>query len=1252
MKLKGLYLDSAEIDTPPGMYRFAKNIVATNTLQAIENEDGFKELDEYAPYTTIGFIPMVRSIAVFSTDNTDSEVGVIEISADYSTYTYTTIYNDPELNFSTSSPIKGRYKTNLNNDRIITWIDADNIPRILNLDDTTNINDVNDLALFQDIVNPQIETGTISDSGGALKTGAIIPITKYRNEDGSETNWFVHDKVFYIADEPSTVAFNEMDGAEGGSASNKSINITLSDCDTRFTQLVIGYIQSINNIVTAKEIRVLDNSSTLTYAITGTETTTDLSLDEVLTAATNYNNALAISDLNGRLFLGNLTAEELPELQEAALSISINYTTELINVVSNTEGHKTQPPTLIPGEVYAFYLGVELLRGGWACYHIPGRASITGDTTEITNEGMTYKTFQVGDTVDGVGAATNMGYWENSSEVYPEDEPYIGAGLNGQPVRHHRMPTLDYLVENVYSADATVGISFMPTLAITASDVNIPAELQAKIKRWKIFYAKKDIGNSLFLGSDLLQFGVGPSSDNTQRWSSGGNWFTSITQSGWQEFNFAPRDTIRGHSHDMLIRGDSGLPTYARFNYQLERENLNATYTGFRSDGALLSVTGGNNGNHAAVIDYTNTSYTTRTQSGFIKSLSNFSYLAANGLFGKFNTSYTEGVFIADINTPSTDFGSVDFDTVRIRSGGESQFPSNWFLVGYEHTMSMQYFKLLAEVHSSVFTQDLIPLLGYAAPDETTLDCTGGDGFACYLSFLTASPRTCNAAIEDQAPFLNGVRIWRGYLGYSRYNLNFRHQTTGDPSTYYHGKIDVRDLFSPSLKATFPTTEKDILFDLTSSVNIIDYNQDYNLLNQYLVNTIWSPSLVQETEFPNTIIYSPVQGEENKEFAWRLFPAGNRYVMPKNKGVIKNLQNFNNNELLIHHEFSIYRTRTDAKHQVEGENIFLKSANIFDLPPEELIPNASGYAGLSNRFGPVLTKAGYAWIDDLQGKVFLYTGQALDEISNFGLRTFFRDFMQLQRSEAIFDNPFISYGYTIGYDERFNRLLISKKHGDESWTISYNPGMKSWTSFHDYTPDYLFQGTDSYLYALKDNVLYLTNYKPTDTEKGVYFGNAEPYSSYIDVVHNEEAYRDKEFVGAQWVTEVYPNGETNGQLDTTLDYTTTCTHLTLRTPQHCTGRVDLILFEDLDSLYEQNIRNLNRTWYFDDVRDIVVDPGFVLGFYENFEIEDTKLNINLPWYDQRKFIDKYVICRYEFDNQENKRFILLGDKITFKYAVR
>jgi len=1243
MKLtKGLFSDSVLQDTPPGSYPFAKNIISGNVIGSRENEDGFIEVGLLAPYTVIGILPVGKDFVVFSTNNTQSEIGKVVRSGE--TLTYSTVYTNTALNFNTNYPIiDGEYRIDVNNQRTIVWTDNYNVPRILNIDDTSGITSIEDLNIFRDVTNPTLSSSTINDTGGALKTGSIALFTRYKNSDGSITDWFVHDHMFYINDDPKSGTFESNDGSVGGIITNKSITVSLTGCDTRYDTLEVGYIATNNNITTAASILKLTNASNITFTITGNESSTTITLDEILVATTSYNTAKTLTQLAGRIFLGNLTSEPFPDLQLAATNISLTWSSTSVNIRDTINNHKNNlPPTLIPGEVYAFYLGVELNKGGWRAYHIPGRAPSGTDRDTVTNYGLTYKRYQVEDTITG----SNLGYWENIGETYPNNPTKYGA-LANQPVRHHRMPTLKWLGENTYASAPGFGVSYLAALSVTANNVIIPPSVQSKIKRWKIFYAKKDTSNSLVLGNDLLQYAAIPNDSTSIRWSSGGNWrlnaFGTNNTNDWVGMDQNPVDTsvFRGHNLNYLYEKTLPAPSYIEFSYRLYKGGLRTVHTGFQSGSGFLSFTGKDGvSSTGRVIDYSAYFNTLRENDpGGRSKVSEYFYLPQNSQVGNYKSARCEGSFIGKLTNPNTNRDP----TAQLRTAASGDRNPVEFSTEGEWSTLVTYYNLLSSVHTSFTNQILIPLEGYSSPTTTSGNFVGGNGFMCLLSYTTIAPVNANPDITVGETPGSLIVIWRSYAGYSTKNFNYRYQTPGDISSYYFPKTDVRTLFNPPIQSSVITTTS--LLKYTDQVNKIEYNTDYNVLNEYLNPVIYSVDLVEETSFPNTIIYTPVQSEESKATSWRSFLSGDRYVTAKNKGQIINLQGLNNRQLLIHTESSLFRTRTDIQvsTQQDSENVFFKSASLFDLPPEEVLPVSSGYAGTQHNQSCILTKAGYFFLDNNQGKVFLYSGE-LQEISSNGLRNFFRDFMQAPNV----DNAFTQTGYTAGYDERNNRLLVSKKNGSQSWTISYDPQQQTWISYHDYVPDHMFTTVDNVLYSIKSNKFYIHNLQSNNTVKGKFY-DATPYSSYIDIPFNESAQSDKLFTSVNWLTEMYPNTYTTGQPNSTLSYSNTFTHITLRGLDHCSGRIALVPNTAFGNLYTANIRNLNRTWYFNDIRDVALQTGFTLGFYNDFLLDGTKLDINSAWYNRRRFIDKLVICRLEYDNVVNNRILFLDAGIEYNY---
>ena len=1242
---KGLFTDCLPVDQPEGTYRFAKNIVDGDIQFALEVEKGLT-LKGTIPQLNgsgteiIGVIPVRGGAVLFLTDNVSSEIGLFETS-------YTTIYNNAGLNFNKSRPIKGEFRINVNNERIVAWIDDLNTPRILNIDDPSTITSITDLDIFQDVTNPEVSI-TLEDSGGSLPTAAYIPITRYRGSDGSVTNWFVHDKTVFINDEPRSASFQECDGAPAGTTSNKSFTLVFTGLDTRYETLEIGYIKSQDQIVTAYLATEKQVSTSVTITITGSESTTEVSIDEAVVAQATYRTAKAITQLQGSLILGNLTASELPDLQPYALGIKINYTHTLQNVISNTNSHKDRTPlSFMPGEVYAFYLGVELLNGTWAYYHIPGRSEMPSESTTEDMAGLSYQRYQVRDTSSVPGAQTNMSFWKNTGEFYPNDPGFNGTSLGyedlrGKNVRHHRFPTLQRLVNEHYSGNTTVGVTHLPRLGISVTNVQIPVEAQSQIKRWKIFYAKKDKGNSLVLGSDLAQFSYLNNNVAGKLYTNGGNWqietelatsfMSIIARQRPIQFN-----SLRGHCLDFLLDPASANPVYAYFPYKLRRTNINTQWSGFRSNGGMLCRNGNNAGQVGAlVVDYTVPASTTRinvTNQSAFRRLDNFKFLPNNSEDGNLTNVHAEGNFTSTLQGDTTLFSigflyndlllngdDVDPDVNILQEGTAPHQTYN----GLEDTWYMMYGRILSNVHSSFTTQDLVPTEGYATPSATqNTSVVGGDTYLCYMSYLACAPFFAGAPLGETSP-TTGVRAWKGYIGYSRNNWNFRHEEPGVQETKYLGKTDPRNLFDPVITNVLGNDYKSLL-STADNLNQVRYNSDYSLSNTFFPPLIYSPNLINETKFLTTIIWSPTQGEETRDVSWRSFPVGNRYTMPKNKGAIINLQGINNRDLLIHHENTLYRTRTDASLATDAETIHLKSNELFAIEPQELLSTNEGYAGTQNKFSCVLTKHGYFFVDNLQTKVFLLNGDKLEEISAFGMQDFFKTFLGVDE-----DNPFSGNGYTAVYDEVYNRILLTKLKLNESFTISYNPTKRVWTSFHDFTPNYLYRTYGKEPIAIFNQLGNI--YSVSTGQRGVYVSTAQP--SIVDVVFNQPVGVKKEFSGVKWDTKSY-----NG---TSLDYMDTISHITVFNDEQSTGRVQVVRMAEAHHLYDSNTRVLDEEWMFDELRDIAIGTGFQLGFYSNYDPDLTKLDINQQWYDKRKIISKFVTCRFEYPNLLNRRFLIIS----------
>ena len=133
--MKGMIKDASEIFVPEGVWTNAINAINISH-KGDEGVIGNEQSNLYcttAPYTIIGILHKYKTEwVVFSTNNVSSEIGTF----DEADCTYTTLINDPCLNFNTKYMITGAVKYNADCTYSVYWADGNNPDRTLNLDPT------------------------------------------------------------------------------------------------------------------------------------------------------------------------------------------------------------------------------------------------------------------------------------------------------------------------------------------------------------------------------------------------------------------------------------------------------------------------------------------------------------------------------------------------------------------------------------------------------------------------------------------------------------------------------------------------------------------------------------------------------------------------------------------------------------------------------------------------------------------------------------------------------------------------------------------------------------------------------------------------------------------------------------------------------------------------------------------------------------------------------------------------------------
>jgi hypothetical protein len=409
---------------------------------------------------------------------------------------YSIIIKDNILGFKNS--IEGTYYYNNLNELIIAWwdgvYDTSNVPRVLNLDclpfklnvDKTfvNSNDVQLLSISPNLTLADYELLNINNTGGKLKTGAYFITYSIQYDDDSLGGFQNLSPAIFIS-KPISDVYNNFNGDEGDIETTKAITIRITNLSNYIKKITLGVIKKINGIYTAITIPDIPVSGgTVDYTYTGF-VEFDSSLDEILIPRASIIRAQAGTQLENRLYLGNIHQPNFPNIQQYVNGIQVKWVAEN-DIALSEKNDSLKDMTFIfkqrnfkSNEVYALYFIGYLPTGESIAFNIPGAAPIEvsfvdeEDNVFVTQENALLSSIlpqhPTSITVqEGISIAPNarvhelfntaaisgkMGYWENQNEFYEdidcsdirnEFDTVVGT-LRNAKVRHHKMPNIKLL---------------------------------------------------------------------------------------------------------------------------------------------------------------------------------------------------------------------------------------------------------------------------------------------------------------------------------------------------------------------------------------------------------------------------------------------------------------------------------------------------------------------------------------------------------------------------------------------------------------------------------------------------------------------------------------------------------------------------------------------------------------------------------------------------------------------------------------
>lgn len=261
---------------------------------------------------------------------------------------------------------------------------------------------------------------------------------------------------------------------------------------------------------------------------------------------------------------------------------------------------------------------------------------------------------------------------------------------------------------------------------------------------------------------------------------------------------------------------------------------------------------------------------------------------------------------------------------------------------------------------------------------------------------------------------------------------------------------------------------------------------------------------------PDRVYYSLPQQLENIKDYWRVFLPNNYRDF---KSRITSIKTVNKSGImfLFENESPVQFLGVDQLQTDAGTKITIGDGGLFNQPLQNLLNSDRPYeyGSCQNRLSVVNTPAGIFWISQNQGKIFQLSN-GIKEISMRDLKWWFANYLPYKLLKQfpdfeLTDNPVIGIGCQAIYDN-LNQLvyfckrdfvlrddivdvvtyvseddflvngILPIKLGDSryfksaSWTVSYDPKAEEWISYHDWHPNLLLPGKNTFMSILNNGI--------------------------------------------------------------------------------------------------------------------------------------------------------------------------------------
>lgn len=333
------------------------------------------------------------------------------------------------------------------------------------------------------------------------------------------------------------------------------------------------------------------------------------------------------------------------------------------------------------------------------------------------------------------------------------------------------------------------------------------------------------------------------------------------------------------------------------------------------------------------------------------------------------------------------------------------------------------------------------------------------------------------------------------FLVESEINCHFRYSRKETNDWFYREGDNVNKVLQEkNLKIAEPNR-----FFYNNTYSFPVSNTPYKFLDYTYDKEVWRKRNLQ----PNGTIYSEQDYNENNLFdPWLVYKPVNWYEFSTRFGKLIDLKDIESQQFLARFENQlVLHNSSDALiKSIDSQNRETGTDGIFSERPLEFKSTDLGFAGTQHT-EICSTPYGHFWIDAKRGKVFQIdqNGKSLEILSESvgkepsGLQQWFREHLPFKILKYLptidIDNKFKGIGLNMWYDDRNNRIFITKRDyilqkgidkndftfdkdslklfyqqeevyfdnvelfKDVSWTISFKVG-EGWNSYFTFYPDY------------------------------------------------------------------------------------------------------------------------------------------------------------------------------------------------------